>query len=184
MSSTHFYPGSAPVELGAIESLVKQGKTVISTESSATIEWVMKLIEEQRTATLYLKTTMFNEIMKKRWPEELAKKAGLQPISEEQIARIKNELGIELDGYANTIICPRCGTPYSTYEFIQQGFREHGEEAVRAVFALKGIAVLQVHPMQNPVCMVCRMVIVLLPDSGQNYCYIYRCNDGNGYGCG
>src|SRR5205823_5324676 len=55
--------------------------------------------------------------------------------------------------------CPRCGHVYSTYEFIKQGFEEHGEEVVRAAFSLKRTAILQINPLQNIICRNCRLHI-------------------------
>ena len=45
----------------AIETIVHQGKAVVSSEDSAIIEWAIKTIAEGRTATLYLKGTSNND---------------------------------------------------------------------------------------------------------------------------
>ena len=170
----------AHIDLGAIATLVKQGKTVISAEESAIVELVMKTIEEGKPATFYLKPIVCNEITKRYLTPERVEAVGLQPIPTEQADRIKSEFNIEIDGYANNMNCPRCGNLYSTYEFIQQGIKEHGEEAVRAVFSLKDVGILQVHPMQNSVCPRCGLYLARV---GGGYYYDYRCVENNAYAC-
>jgi hypothetical protein len=169
---------------GAIETLVHQGKTVISSEDSAMIEWAIKTIAEGRTATLYLKPTAFEAIIRRHWTPERAKIAGLKPISVEQAAKVKSDFNIEVDGYANSLDCPRCGHVYSTYEFIQQGIEEHGEEHVRAAFSLKRAAILQINPVQDIICRNCRLHILLgaVGEPG-SYDYIYRIPEDEGYAC-
>jgi hypothetical protein len=174
----------AHIDLGAMETLVKQGKTVISAEDSAIIELAMKTFEEGKTATFYLKPIVCTEIMKRYWTPERAKSVGLQPIPTEQADRIKSDFNIEIDGYANSVNCPRCGNVYSTYEFIQQGIKEHGEEAVRAVFSLKEVGILRVHPMQNSICARCALRLpIVLAAGGGGYYYDYSCRTGNRYAC-
>jgi hypothetical protein len=191
MPATHSSQGPA-VDFGAIETLVKQGKTVVSAEDSAVIELVMKTIEEGKTATFYLKDVLFTEIIRKRYSTpERATAVNFQPLSSEEAARIKADFNIELDGYSSKETCPRCGSVYGTYEFIQQGIKEHGEEAVRAVFSLEGVSVLQVHPRQNIFCQKCGLdlgvalpaarlpvkIVVIGPHS-----YLYR-SANHGYAC-
>jgi len=171
----------AHIDLGAMETLAKQGKTVISAEDSAIVELAMKTFEEGRTATFYLKPIVCTEILNRYWTPERAKSVGLQPISTEQADRIKSDFNIEIDGYANSVNCPRCGDVYSTYEFIQQGIKEHGEEAVRAVFSLKEVGIIRVHPAQNPICARCGLHIVIGTAGG--YYYSYSCVAGNAYAC-
>lgn len=172
----------SPVDLGTIETLVKQGKTVISAEDSAIVELALKAIEIGITATFYLKQAQFSEIIRRNWTPERLNTTNFQPLSLEEIARIKADFNIELDGYSSRETCPRCGSVYGTYEFIQQGIKEHGEEAVRAVFSLKNASVLQVRPRQNIICQSCNLdmlyvVIVIGPHS-----YLYR-DWNHSYGC-
>ncbi|MGZ5029688.1 MAG: hypothetical protein ACXWAT_10790, partial [Methylobacter sp.] len=75
---------AAPIDFGAIETLVHQGKTVVSSEDSALIEWAIKMITEGITATLYLKPTVFEAIRRWYWTPERVKLVGLKPISAEQ----------------------------------------------------------------------------------------------------
>jgi hypothetical protein len=169
---------------GVIETLIHQGKTVVSSEDSAIIEWAIQTITEGRTATLYCKPTVFEAIRRWYWTPERAEIVGFKPISAEQSARVKSDFNIEVDGYANTLLCPRCGHVYSTYEFIQQGIEQHGKEHVRAAFSLKRVAIIQINPVQDTICRNCRLHI-LLGGAGiyGSYDYEYRCVEDNAYAC-
>jgi hypothetical protein len=173
----------------AIETIVQQGKAVVSSEDSAIIEWAMKTIAEGRTATLYLKPIVYEAIRRRYWTPERVEFARFKPISAELTARVKSDFNIEIDGFANSLDCPRCGHVYSTYEFIQQGFEEHGEEVVRAVFSLKRVAILQINPVQNIICRNCRLHIlvargagILFGGPGYDYEYI-NINQPGSYSC-
>jgi len=178
---------AAPINFDTIQTLVHQGKTVISSEDSAIIKWATKMITEGTTATLYLKPTVFEAIRRWYWTPERAEIVGLKPISAEQAARVKSDLNIEVDGYANSLDCPRCGHVYSTYDFIQQGFEEHGEEHVSAAFSLKRAAILQINPVQNTICRNCQLHILgggLVGGRVRiHYHYDYWCSQGNAYAC-
>jgi hypothetical protein len=59
----------------AIETIVHQGKAVVSSEDSAIIEWAFKTITEGRTATLYLKPTVYEAIRRRfRFPQAAGKR--------------------------------------------------------------------------------------------------------------
>lgn len=172
------------INFGTVETLVHQGKTVVSAEDSTTIEWAIKTIAKGRTATLYCKPAVFEAIRRWYWTPERAKVVGFKPISPEQAARVKSDFNIAVDGYANSLDCPRCGHVYSTYEFIQQGIEEHGEEYVRAAFSLKRVAIIQINPVQDTICRSCRLHILLTGAGGYgSYDYEYRCNLNNAYAC-
>jgi hypothetical protein len=49
----------------AIETIVHQGKAVVSSEDSAIIDWAMKTTAEGRTATLYLKPIVYEAIRRR-----------------------------------------------------------------------------------------------------------------------
>ena len=167
-----------------IKSLVHQGKAVVSAENSTTVKWAIKAITEGKTATLYCKPIVFEAIRRWYWTPERVEFARFKPISPETSARVKSEFKIDVDGYANSLNCPRCGHVYSTYEFIQQGIEEHGEEHVRAAFSLKRAAIVQINPVQDTVCRNCRLHL-LMGDGGVygSYDYEYRCVENNAYAC-
>ncbi len=169
-------------ELEAIQTLVKQGKSVVSAEDAAIIDLAMKAIEERHTATFYIKDALFTEIIRRR---HTTSTANLEPLLSKEAAGIKTDFHIELDGYSSREACPRCGSVYGTYEFIQQGMKEHGEEAVRAVFSLEGVSVLQIHPRQNITCQNCGLALAFMArphvKTGPHN-YVYRsANHGYGY---
>lgn len=173
-----------PISFDAIAALVHQGKTVVSSEDSAMVGWAIKTIAEGRTATLYLKPAVFDAIIRRHWTPERAAVAKLRPISAKEAGRVKSDFNIEVDGYANSLECPRCQHVYSTYEFIQQGIEEHGEDHVRAAFSLKRAAILQINPVQDIVCRNCRLHILLGGAGGPgSYDYLYRIDLDEGYAC-
>jgi hypothetical protein len=177
---------AARIDFGVIQTLVHQGKTVVSSEDSALVEWAIKALTGGRTSTLYLKPTVFEAIRRWYWTPERVKLVGLKPISAEQAEKVQSDFNIEVDGYANSLDCPRCGHPYSTYEFIQQGIEEHGEEFVRTAFQLRQAAILELNPVQNTICRNCRLHILgagLIRDPVICYHYDYWCPQGNAYAC-
>lgn len=153
----------------AIEGLVSQGKSVVSSDDATTIEWALNAIRDGKTATLYVSQSVLQAILARYWTPKRVEVAGLRPISAEEVAKIKADFNIEMDGYANSLKCARCGHHYSTYEFIQQGIKQHGEEAVRSTFAFKG-GVFQINPNQVPVCQYCGLIIIGVG----TYHYLYR----------
>jgi hypothetical protein len=172
----------------AIETVVHQGKAVVSSEDSALVDWAFKTIAEGRTATLYLKPIVYEAIRRRYWTPERVEIARFKPISAEAAARVKSDFNIEIDGNANSLDCPRCGHVYSTYEFIQQGFEEHGEEVVRAAFSIRRVAILQINPVQNIICRNCRLHILVAraPETfgGPGYDYEYiNINQPGYYSC-
>jgi hypothetical protein len=168
------------VDFRIIEGILAQGKSVISSDDDSTVEWALKAIEDGRTATLYVSKPVLQTILHRYWTPKRVEFAGLKPIPDSEVSRIKSDFGLELDGYANTLTCPRCAHDYSTYEFIQQGIREHGEEAVRSTFSFKG-GVFQINPTQVPLCQHCGLIIIGV---GQ-YNYMYRDPQGRPeYACG
>ena len=168
------------VNFSAIESLLDQGKSVVSSDDASTIEWALNATREGRTATLYVSKPVLQAILQRYWTPKRVEFAGLRPISDEEIAKIKSDFKIDVGGYANSLECPRCKHSYSTYEFIQQGMKEHGEEAVRSTFSFKG-GVFQINPRQAPVCQHCGLIIIGVG----LYSYLYNGPDGRPeYACG
>jgi hypothetical protein len=157
------------VNFSAIEGLLDQGKSVISSDDASTIEWALNAVREGRTATLYVSHSVLQAILQRYWTPKRVEFAGLRPISDEEVARIRSDFNLDIDGYANSLECPRCKHHYSTYDFIQQGMKEHGEEAVRSTFSFKG-GVFQINPRQAPICQRCGLIIIGVGV----YSYLYR----------
>ena len=168
------------VNFSAIEDLVDQGKSVVSSDDASTIEWALNAVQEGRTATLYVSKPILGVILKRYWTPKRAQHAGLRPISDEEAAKIKADFNLEIGGYANSLECPHCGHLYSTHDFIRQGFREHGEKVVRATFSFRG-GVFQINPNQVPVCQNCGRIIIGVGV----YNYLYTDPQGRPeYACG
>jgi hypothetical protein len=174
------------IDLDAIQTLVHQGKTVVSSEDSAVFKWATERIAAGDNLTLYLKPTVFEAIRRWYWTPHRIRLVGLQPVSAELNERVRSDFGIDIDGHANSLDCPRCGDSYSTYEFIQQGIEEHGEKMVRRTFSLERAAVLQINPVQNIICRTCRLHILNARREDNviiYYTYDYSCVEGNAYAC-
>jgi hypothetical protein len=170
---------SVKANFSAIEAVIDQGKSVVSSDDASKVEWALKAIREGKTATLYVSKPVLQAILKRYWTPKRIEFVGLKPIAVEDVAKIKSDFGIEIGGYANTVECPRCGHLYSTYEFIQQGIEEHGEEVVRSTFSFKG-GVFQINPNQVPICRNCGLIIIW-----GHYNYLYNGPDGRPeYACG
>ncbi len=150
------------------------------------VAWVKRKIASGDTMTLYLKPTVFETIRRWYWTPDRMKMVGLAPVTNDMNEKVKTDFGIDIDGYANTLDCPRCGDAYSTYEFIAQGVEEHGEEMVTKTFSLKRAAILQVNPVQNITCRTCRLHMLNVKGRGDiriYYNYDYWCPQGNAYAC-
>lgn len=168
------------VNFNAIEGVVNQGKSVVSSDDASTVEWALAAIREGRTATLYVSKPVLQVILKRYWTPKRAEFAGLRPISDDELDRIRTDFGLEIGGYANSLECPNCRHHYSTHEFIQQGIQEHGESAVRSTFSFNG-GVFQINPNQVPVCQTCRRIIIGVG----TYHYLYTDPQGRPeYACG
>jgi hypothetical protein len=66
-----------------------------------------------------------------------------------------------------------CGRTYGAFEFFQQGVREHGLEAVNAVFSLENSTFFQVNLSFVPIC----------PDCGRAQDLNMSMNGGGEYDC-
>jgi hypothetical protein len=143
-------------DIHEIESVVKQGKAVISGDDSTIIGTVLRAVDEGTTATFYVSLAQQAEIMRRHCTPDRIKTRGLEPISDEERERIKTDFSIDVDGYFNHMKCPRCGHEYGMYEFIQQGVAEHGIEAVKSVFTMINTAIVRVNPRQVAVCVKCK----------------------------
>lgn len=168
------------VDFNAIEALVDQGKSVVSSDDASAVELALDTVRRGRTATLYVSKPVLQAILSRYWTPKRVDFAGLRPIPADETARIKEDFDLDVDGYANSLECPRCHSHYSTYEFIQQGIKEHGEKAVKATFSFSG-GVFQANPRQVPVCQRCGLIIIGVG----TYNYLYRDRDGRPeYACG
>ncbi|GKS09734.1 hypothetical protein YDYSY3_07340 [Paenibacillus chitinolyticus] len=154
--------------LDDIESVVSGGKAVMVAEDGIVVAAVQEAIMSGRTATFYLTRTQFTAVNSWYWTPQMIKGTGLDPVSAEEKDRIQSELGIEETrlSYSNRIQC-QCGRMYGAFEFMQQGMKEHGREAVQSIFKLKEVTVLRVNPRQEAVCPDCGTIL----RAPHYYCY-------------
>ncbi|MDB1088118.1 hypothetical protein PJ985_11140 [Streptomyces sp. ACA25] len=157
----------------AIESVVGGGRAVMVGEDAVVVAAVQDAVKSGRTATFYLTRRQFTAVNTWYWTPQVIRSVGLEPVSYEEKARVRAELGIEDTklSYSNRIEC-QCGQVYGAFEFLQQGIREHGRETVQAVFNLEDSPVLRVNPRQEAVCPECLQIL----RAPHYYCYW-------GYGC-
>jgi len=176
----------SPLDLESIQKLVHQGKSVVSSEDSEMVKWAIKRIKGGEKMTLYLKPTVFDAIERWYWTPERMQLVGLEPLTPQLKKKIKNDFGIKIDGYANSLECPRCSAQYSTYEFIEQGIEQHGGDIVRQTFSLKRAAVFQINPVQDIICRSCSLRLIRAARPGSirvTYHYNYSCVERNAYAC-
>ncbi|MCI0767542.1 hypothetical protein [Bacillus sp. TL12] len=143
--------------LDDLESVVRGGKAVIAAADSIVIAAVQDAVRKGRTATFYLTRDQFTAVRQWYWTPKRFREYGLEPVSDEEKARIQSELGIKEDDifYSNRIKC-QCGHVYGAFEFMQQGINEHGREAVESVFNLKDTYVMRVNSHQEAICPNCK----------------------------
>lgn len=142
--------------LGSIDDIVAQGKAVVSGTDDEIVTLVKRVIEDDRSASFYLTRGQAHAIRDWYWTPQRIAQTGLQPISDEETARIRTELGVT--GITDFRYAPmqcECGHTYGAFEFFQQGVGTHGPDAVNAVFSLKNSTLLQVNPTFVPVCPNC-----------------------------
>ncbi|HEU4508678.1 MAG TPA: hypothetical protein VFR78_10600 [Pyrinomonadaceae bacterium] len=171
--------GNHSVDISAIAKVVQQGKAIVSGDDSVVIAAIMAAIQEKRVATFYVTPAVQAAIMDQYWTSERREKAQLQVISDQEIARIKNDLDIDVSGFFNGTKCPNCGGDYGMYEFLQQGIESHGRRMVEGILSLKDVAVIRVNPVQHLVCRNCKDEIPSATLLGKPL--YYQCNLG--YGC-
>ncbi|MEU1216251.1 hypothetical protein ABZ424_28380 [Streptomyces sp. NPDC005790] len=146
--------------LADIETVAGSGKAVMSADDCTIVAIVQEAISSGRSASFYLSSEQYMTVRAWYWTPERIRKTGTRMVSSEEKAKIKSELGIEDIGpfHCNRITC-ECGEVYGAFEFLEQGIREHGKDAVRAVFALKDAAILRTNPRVVAVCPNCEQLL-------------------------
>jgi hypothetical protein len=158
-----------------VDEIVGGGKTVISADDSVIVASVQEAIQSGRSVSFYLSLAQANAVKAWYWTAERLEKSEIKPISREERDRIESELGVMgLQSFrCQQIQCGECDHTYGAFEFLQQGIKEHGLEAVAAIFALKNTSFLRANPRFFPICPNCNQM--LRPQSGYEY-------DCDGYG--
>lgn len=154
--------------LSVIESAISDGRVVMAAENGIIVAAIQEAVMAGRTATFYLTRAQFEAVNSWYWTPQMIRSTGIESVSSEEKERIRSELGVEETrlSYSNRIEC-QCGRVYGAFEFMQQGIREHGLEAVQSVFDLKDAAIIRVNPRQQAICPECKMAIL----APHYYCY-------------
>lgn len=147
--------------LAHIEAVVGSGRAVISADDTAVVSAVQEAIKSGRSASFYLSLTQADAVKAWYWTPERIKNSGIKPISSEERVRIEQELGVEniVSFRCSRTQCAECGHLYGGFEFLQQGIREHGLDAVNAIFALKNSSFLRANPAFFAVCPNCNQML-------------------------
>lgn len=156
-----------------IDAIAGSGKAIISTNVPNIVEIVKETINSGRSASFFLTNEQAKAVKAWYWTPERIKASKMEVVSDEEKARIKSELGIEVHSFRCSRVQCECGQIYGGFEFLQQGIREHGANAVRAVFQLKNSTFLQANPTLVPICPNCEQVL----DDG---CFDYDCDQYGG----
>ncbi|MEU9127815.1 hypothetical protein AB0D08_06825 [Kitasatospora sp. NPDC048540] len=171
------------LSLDSIDAIIGSGKAVISADDSGIVAAVQQVAMSGRSATFYVSRAQAAIIREWYWTPRRIRERGLEPVSPEEKAQIHSELGIQETGtlYSNRIQCT-CGSTYGAFEFVQQGIREHGREALAEVLALETASVIRVNPVQVAVCPGCNREITPLASwTGWRVSHEYEMVPG--YGC-
>jgi hypothetical protein len=160
--------------LASIEAVVSSRMAVISADDSSVVAAVQETLRKGRSATFYVTHAQAAAVNSWYWTPKRIRETELEAVPKEEKARIEAELGVKETGalYSNRIAC-ECGRVYGAFEFVEQGIREHGREAVGAVLELKDTSVIRVNPVQVAMCPDCNQKLL----RGHYYCWV------NGYGC-
>ncbi|MBW0017125.1 MAG: hypothetical protein JO236_06215 [Mycobacterium sp.] len=163
--------------LGRIDAAVEASGCYVSADRQTTLALVQEAVMSGKSATFYMPKAFADEVFAWYWTTERAADRGLEPLTSEELAKIKSELGITLSeqSRSNRIPCPSCDHLYGGFEFIQQGLREHGRETVETAIALPNASVVRVNPRAVAVCPNCETVLAA-SEGGHEYVM-------DGYGC-
>jgi hypothetical protein len=139
-----------------LESVVHSGRAIISADDDTVIAIVQEAIASGKTATFYLSSAQSNAVRSWFFTPERIQALEMQPISGDEAARVRSELGIEniRSFRCNRVVCG-CGQVYGAFEFLQQGIHEHGGELIRAVFASDNFTMLNSNRPITEVCPNC-----------------------------
>jgi hypothetical protein len=146
--------------LAHIEAVAESGKATISADDTSIVAIVKETIRSGRSVSFYLTPGQADAVRAWYWTPERVKASGIKVVSSDEKAKIESELGIEnMVSFRCTRIQCECGHIYGAFEFLQQGIREHGVDAVRAVLSLKNLTFLRANPSLVMVCPNCTQLL-------------------------
>jgi hypothetical protein len=143
-----------------IEAVVGSGKAAISADDHSIVAVVQETIRSGKSASFYLSSEQADAVRAWYWTPERVEASGIKVVSSDEKDRIESELGIEnMESFRCTRIQCECGHVYGAFEFLQQGIRQHGADAVKEVFALESSTFLQANPSFVVVCPNCDQLL-------------------------
>jgi hypothetical protein len=144
-----------------IDAVVGSGRAAITADDYNIVVLVKEAIRSGTPVSFYLSRDQANTVRTWYWTPERVKASGIKVISREEKDRIESELGIEnMESFRSTRIqCEECGHVYGAFEFLQQGIRLHGADAVKAVFKLENATFLRSNPSLVAVCPNCNSLL-------------------------
>ncbi|MGW8557977.1 hypothetical protein [Streptomyces tubercidicus] len=145
--------------LTSIDAVVGDGRATISADDSVIVDIVKETIRSGRTASFYLPQHQAEAVKAWYWTSERIKSSNIRVVLEEEKARIRSELGVEVNSFRCSRIECECGQVYGGFEFLQQGVREHGVDAVKAVFEMKNTMLFRANPAFRAICPNCREML-------------------------
>jgi hypothetical protein len=143
-----------------IDAITGSGKATISADDSNIVAIVQDAIRSGRSASFYLSSDQAYAVKAWYWTPERIKASGIKVVTSDEKARIESELEIEdIGSFRCTRIQCECGHIYGAFEFLQQGIRKHGADAVKAVFSLRNSTFLRVNPSLIHACPNCTQLL-------------------------
>lgn len=164
-----------------VDAIAAGGKAVISADDDTVVALVKAAIESDQSVSFYLTPSQAAAIRDWYWTPERTRLTGISRISAEEEQRIADELDIHVTNFRYAPMnCP-CGHTYGAFDFLAQGVRQHGRNAVSAVFALRNSTFFQVNPRFVPVCPDCgEQLEMMTKDGGGGW---YDCDQYGGCCC-
>ncbi|GGS69911.1 hypothetical protein [Streptomyces cinerochromogenes] len=142
--------------IASIDEVAASGGTVISADDEAIVEIIKKAVDGGVSASFYVPRGVADTVMAWYWTPERIEALKVEVVSSDELKRIETDLGLkDVIHFANRTPCENCGHVYGAYEFVAQGIRAHGREAVEAVLELKEAVLIRVNPSEVSVCPNC-----------------------------
>ncbi|MFJ7593186.1 hypothetical protein ACIQZO_38600 [Streptomyces sp. NPDC097617] len=142
-----------------IDTIVGSGKAVISAEECSVVEIVKEAITSGKPASFYLTMDQAKEVKAWYWTPERIESANMTVVSDEEKSKIKSELDVEVHDFRFSRTKCANGHTYGGFEFLQQGIREHGLDAVKSIFDMKNSTFLQANPTFLMICPTCNEML-------------------------
>ena len=150
--------------LSHVDALTGSGKAVVSADDATVVALVKKAIESDQSASFYLTRSQASAVREWYWTPERTRFTGIKPISAEEDNKISSDLGLNVTNFRFAPSRCECGHEYGAFDFLAQGIRQHGLEAVRAIFSLENSTFFQVNPTFVAVCPACDRELPLMRD--------------------